>query len=144
MGSAALLVLSSVFGCSDGSTSLGDLKKPALVWTSYRGNCGAALAVDGEGGLWKAPVSCESGEIKFSTQGLASADGIAALRSFFELLPVSSGADRSTCSGALDVFERRSDDDAFKSQTCASGQEFDTAGLTEPYSSVAQSFLSLP
>jgi hypothetical protein len=130
-------------GCSS-PTYLEDLKTPVLIWERSRGLCGSGLAVDGNGRLWIDEGGCEDGRPKLSSRGQGDAEKVDALRQAFDVLPKDAGPDRSTCSGNLDSFSKRTEAGAFESRACASGTGSDLTGLQEPYLSLAMKFLALP
>jgi hypothetical protein len=120
-----------------------DLPSPAFWWIHISGACGSIRAVDGARAV-RVQHGCETGRQPLGQIGTMEAGARDTLLAKVIALP-RAAADLASCGGSLHTFGHRDQGRDMATSVCGKTRDVSaTAGLEEPFLSVATTLLSLP
>jgi hypothetical protein len=141
---AALTVCLVVGSCStEPAPDLDHLKNPTLYWIQFAGLCSKAVAADGDGRV-RIGQACEKGPQPLETVADVAPETFGSIRARIELLPVTNMPIASCSGSSAHLFGVRANETLERSVCVDRNVQLgDTAGLVEPFLSVAEMFQAL-
>jgi hypothetical protein len=139
---AALFLAGVCIACSPAHRELNELTLPVRSWNQMTGFCNRLRAIDGSGVMWKGG-GCEGSGSALEMRSTLGSDAFTAFTTMFDSVTMSSAVG-TQCVGVADQFQLKTSAQTSKTaDVCSTAQFDDLTGLMEPFSGVAQVFLSL-